>query len=131
MVATRGGRLEKRTGGRVTEDSRKHARVESRLRCWCEGDNVTFYARVGNLSEGGLFLRTSTPLAQGTRTRVRLMVDEAPTVEAPALVVWARNEDDQGSPGMGLQFEDIGEWEREQLRQLIDREKGLRLQQPA
>lgn len=128
MVATRGGRSKKRTGGRVTEESRKHERVDSRLRCWCEGDNVTFYARVGNLSEGGLFLKTSTPLARGTRTLVRLMLDEAPTVEAPARVIWAREDDDEGSSGMGLQFEGIGEWERERLRQLIDREKGLRLQ---
>lgn len=110
------------------KDNRKHARVESRLRCWCEGDNVTFYARVGNISEGGLFLRTSTPLARGTRTVVKLVIDERGAVQAPARVVWARDEADDGSAGMGLVFEELGEMELERLRRLIDHEKGLGLQ---
>ena len=41
----------------MTNENRKSARVPTRLRCWCEGENVTVYARIGNLSEGGLFLR--------------------------------------------------------------------------
>jgi uncharacterized protein (TIGR02266 family) len=112
----------------LSDENRRHTRIDSRLRCWCEGENVTFYARVGNLSEGGLFLRTSTPLARGAQARVRLVVDELASVEAVARVAWARDEGQGGHPGMGLQFEQIGESERERLRQLIDREKGLRLQ---
>ena len=63
---------------------------------------MTVYARIGNLSEGGLFLRTSTPLERGSRTVVRFGESN---IEATAQVVWARNnEGAEGPPGMGLMF---------------------------
>lgn len=109
-------------GGSVSvNDLRKYPRVPARIRCWCEGENVTFYARVGNLSEGGLFLRTSTPLDTGTRTRVRLAQD-ALEVETFAVVVWSRGDGDGGPPGMGLQFEALDEPARGTLREIIARE---------
>ncbi len=100
-------------------DNRKALRVESKLRCWCEGQNVTVFARVGNLSEGGLFLKTSTPLSPGSRAMVRFS-----EVEAPVLVVWASQGDDGRSPGMGLQFESIDEQRLEQIRHMIRAESG-------
>jgi uncharacterized protein (TIGR02266 family) len=106
-------------------ENRKHPRVPSKLRCWCEGDNVTFYARVGNLSEGGLFLRTSTPLQAGAQTRLRLRNGD-PNNEfiAAALVVWANQDTRSGPPGMGLRFEELDEGSREKLKALIDHELG-------
>ena len=82
--------IDLRTGGQSLADNRKTERVPSRLRCWCEGENVTVYARIGNLSEGGLFLRTSTPLERGSRTVVRFGESN---IEATAQVVWARTSD--------------------------------------
>ncbi len=108
-------------GPELTIDNRKHARVMSRLRCWCEGENVTVYARIGNLSEGGLFLRTSTPLSQGSRATLRFG-QEAP-IEAQAKVVWCRSDGDSGPPGMGLQFETIDGKRLEELRKLIQSEQ--------
>lgn len=107
-------------------DNRKHSRVTSRLRCWCEGDNITVYARIGNLSEGGLFLRTSTPLERGAKAVVRFGGDKP--VEAVARVVWSRVEGQGGPPGMGLEFETIDESIRDAIRRLIEMEK---LQKPA
>lgn len=104
-------------------ENRKHARIPSRLRCWCEGENVTFYARVGNLSEGGLFLRTSTPLARGSRAYLRLRNGEAAEVEASATVVWARGEETDGPAGMGLQFEPLDTSTAEHLRRIIVHEQ--------
>lgn len=101
-------------------DNRRHSRISSRLRCWCEGENVTVYARIGNLSEGGLFLRTSTPLERGAVARVRFGTEEP--IEAPARVVWSRVEGQGGVPGMGLQFEDADEERKERIRALIDAE---------
>ena len=101
-------------------DNRKTERAASRLRCWCEGENVTVYARIGNLSEGGLFLRTSTPLERGARTVVRF---GETNIEATAQVVWARSsEGAEGPPGMGLMFVDIDEIRRKQIRQLVELE---------
>ena len=101
-------------------DNRRHTRVESRLRCWCEGENVTVYARVGNLSEGGMFLRTSTPLEQGARATLRFGQEDA--VEAYALVVWSRVEGQTGPPGMGLMFQDVDDGRLEKIRRILDSE---------
>lgn len=98
-------------------ENRKHARVTSRLRCWCEGENITVYARIGNLSEGGLFLCTSTPLSEGSRALLRFGIESQ--VEAPARVVWARLEGQGGPPGMGLAFEGVDESRLETIRRLI------------
>jgi uncharacterized protein (TIGR02266 family) len=102
-------------------ENRKHTRVPSKLRCWCEGENVTVYARIGNLSEGGLFLRTSTPLSEGSRAMVRFGSDNA--IEAQAMVVWSRADGDGGPPGMGLRFELIDEKRLGDLRKLIQNEQ--------
>ena len=104
------------------EDNRKFGRVASRLRCWCEGENVTVYARIGNLSEGGLFLRTSTPLERRSRTVVRF---GDTNIEATAQVIWARSsEGSEGPPGMGLMFVDVDDSGREQIRCLIEIEQS-------
>jgi uncharacterized protein (TIGR02266 family) len=90
-------------------EQRRHARAWCRQRCWCEGENITIYAQIGNLSEGGLFLRTSAPLTPGARVRVRLAVDPG-EVELPARVAWRRDrqEPSDTDPGMGLRFEQPG-----------------------
>ncbi len=113
------------------DGNRRHKRISSRLRCWCEGDNVTFYARVGDLSEGGLFLRTSTPLARGSRTLVRLHGEDRHELRAEATVVWARSEEASlggfrapaGPPGMGLQFSELGASALEHLRRILAQEQ--------
>ena len=102
-------------------ENRKSVRVPSRLRCWCEGENVTVYARIGNLSEGGLFLRTSTPLARGSLALVRFGGELS--FEASARVVWSRVEGQGGLPGMGLMFEDIDESRLEAIRRILTVER--------
>lgn len=102
------------------KNNRRFDRVPSKLRCWCEGEDITVYARIGNLSEGGIFLRTSTPLREGARATLRFGGDQP--VEAPARVIWARVEGQGGTPGMGLQFEDIDEPRRDAIRRLMTHE---------
>jgi uncharacterized protein (TIGR02266 family) len=109
------------------KDNRKFERVEARLRCWCEGDNVTFYARIANLSEGGLFLRTSTPLERGSRAVVRLQTQELPEeVRAAATVVWTRGDHLAGPAGMGLRFEGVDPKLLEAIRRIMAVEQRAR-----
>lgn len=103
-------------------ENRKFSRVPSRLRCWCEGENITVYARIGNLSEGGLFLRTSTPLDRGSKAMLRFGNDQ--NVEAQARVVWSRVEGQGGPPGMGLEFEAVDEQAKDVIRRLIELEQA-------
>jgi uncharacterized protein (TIGR02266 family) len=108
-------------------ENRKHARILCGLRCWCEGENVTFYARVGNLSEGGLFLRTNTPMPQGARAMLRLHLTGEGEVAAMAKVVWARDTQEAGPPGMGLCFEPLDSVTLERLRRIISLEQKARV----
>lgn len=109
-------------------ENRKYVRVPSRLRCWCEGENVTVYARIGNLSEGGLFLRTSTPLPHGSRATVRFGGTHT-QVEAAATVVWSRPDAGEAGPaGMGLRFDGVDAQRLEQIRRLIQNEAETKAQ---
>lgn len=105
----------------MTTENRKFERVTSRLRCWCEGENITVYARVENLSEGGLFVRTSTPLDRGTRAVLRFGADG---LEATGIVVWSRMAGQGGPPGMGLVFGELADHVRSAIRRLIDEDRS-------
>lgn len=104
-------------------ESRKSHRVVSRLRCWCEGENVTFYARIGNLSEGGLFLRTATPLASGTPARLRFGSRSLPEVEFAATAIWSREDGASGDRGMGLRFDGVGPGTLQSIRRIVSGEQ--------
>ncbi len=101
-------------------ENRRHSRVPTRLRCWCEGENVTVYARIGNLSEGGLFLRTSTPLPNGARTTLRFRDGESEEVSAEATVMWSRpGVGDQA--GMGLKFGPMDARRHQAIRKMVEK----------
>jgi uncharacterized protein (TIGR02266 family) len=94
--------------------ARRYDRIDTRLRCWCEGEGVTFYARMINLSEGGLFVRTRTPLDVGAQATVRFEARPGTEISARARVMWTRPD------GMGLRFDDIDEAALAVIRRIID-----------
>lgn len=104
-------------------ERRKFARVSSQLRCWCEGDDVTVFARIDNLGEGGVFLRTYAPLECGAKTKLRL----GPDAEVQGRVVWRRLEGDgEGrAPGMGLVFEALDDQVRRAIGRIVEEERSL------
>lgn len=83
---------------------------------------MTFYARVGNLSEGGLFLRTSTPLEAGAETVIRFETRDESEVSARARVMWIRSDSNGYPAGMGLRFESIDEGGLAVIRRIIENE---------
>jgi uncharacterized protein (TIGR02266 family) len=106
---------------------RIHERVHLRSRCWCEADEITLYARILNVSEGGAFIRTFAPLRRGASARLRFVLDEPGSeVAAEAEVVWVREsaEDSRDSPGMGLRFIGLDEPSARALREYIGRSQG-------
>jgi uncharacterized protein (TIGR02266 family) len=102
--------------------NRRHLRVPARARCWCETEDITIYARVLNVSEGGLCIRTYAPLSAGSRAKVRFPLESGGEVTADAQVVWAREERSEAFlPGMGLQFLGIDDSSVTALRQFVQR----------
>lgn len=99
-------------------ERRRHPRVPYGQRGWFEAGSITLYAAVGNISEGGIYVKTHAPLQCGTRARVRLPVG-AREIEATAEVVWESS--GNGSPaGMGLCFVEMEPTERDRLRAFLD-----------
>ncbi len=66
---------------------------------------MSVFAPMGNLSEGGLFVRTQLPLPVGTEATLRFHLgDEGPEHEVKAVVVWGTNGAPASPAGMGLRF---------------------------
>jgi uncharacterized protein (TIGR02266 family) len=83
---------------------------------------------MANISEGGLFLRTSTPLETGSQTVVRFETREAAEVSARARVMWRREDGAGYPPGMGLCFETIDEEALAVIRRIIENERHAKQQ---
>ena len=90
---------------------RRYRRLTLRIDVELEtADGRATAAVATTLAAGGLFVATDTPLALGTRLRVRF---ELPGDDTPlgldARVVWTeRPGPDARTPGMGLEFVDAG-----------------------
>ncbi len=103
-------------------ERRRYHRVPLKERCWCEGACTTIYAIIKDVCEGGLFIRTSAPLKQGARTRIRWsLLPGHEEIQADAVVVWSRSDAKSLSdpPGMGLRIEGISSEARERIRDYV------------
>jgi len=63
-----------------------------------------------NVSIGGMFIKTSKPLALGTRFRIRFRLpNRGRPIESYAVVRWCLTPEKSGcmAPGMGVQFEEL------------------------
>jgi uncharacterized protein (TIGR02266 family) len=99
---------------------RKALRVPSDLavECWKASREL---GRAREISEGGLFLATERPLPVGTPLRFRLVGDSGETAEVEGAVVWVRRAgSDGGPPGMGIEFSNLDESQREAVAYLVE-----------
>ncbi len=99
-------------------ERRRHPRVPSHQRCWCEGEDITIYAQIGDLSEGGLSLKTSVPLPPGSPVRVRLPGATGP-LDMRARVAWCAERVPRGQARLGLCFEGASRSAVEEIREMV------------
>ena len=78
----------------------------------------------GDLSGGGLFIETSTPLPQGTTLTVEFGLPDTPTerLQATAQVAWARRDAERYlfPSGMGVQFTNISPEAKSKIIEFVD-----------
>jgi Tfp pilus assembly protein PilZ len=109
--------------GRATASwQRKHRRFPVRLpaRFIADGDTVPLRgdAETEDVGTGGLFLKTSRSLPEGTRVSVVLdPCDGSAEMEFSGRVVYTRSEDE--SSGVGVQFDRLSGDEMKRLRRMI------------
>jgi hypothetical protein len=112
-------------------ERRRAERLRLRARAWCEGQGVTLFGRVGNVSQSGVFLLSSAPLRPGTRVKVAIPLNGKASpadFRAEAEVVWARGAEvdeesapaDRGASGLALRFLAVDGDGQERLAALLE-----------
>jgi len=100
---------------------RKALRVPSNLAVECSKPASGALGPVREISEGGVFLVTERPLPVGTPLNFRLVGDRGETVEVEGAVVWVRRPgSDERPPGMGVEFSNLDESQREAVAYLVE-----------
>jgi len=87
--------------------SRKEARVQKSLSVMFKDRQSFIKAYTGNISRGGLFIRTERPLKEGEQFLLKLQLPDLPDpIKVNCEVSWAReqSETEKRPPGMGVKF---------------------------
>lgn len=88
----------------MTDERRRHPRYATRMRVWCEGAATTLYVPITNVCDGGLFVRTVSPLPAGEHVRLVLRPDDHEEIVAQGEVAWCRPRGEEGVSGMGVRL---------------------------
>ena len=100
-------------------ERRSSTRFEVTWSVDCETEETFLYAAIANISELGIFVRTTDPLSMGTQLTLRFVPPDAsePFV-LKGTVQWVnllRPRHDNPNPGMGIRFVDLTLDDRERL----------------
>lgn len=92
---------------------RTEARIPHALSLTFKDRDAFIRAYTGNISAGGLFIKTENPLGPGRQFELKLQLPSAPKpLEIKCEVVWSRKRETSTPdkpPGMGVKFSEIAE----------------------
>lgn len=95
---------------RLLLHNRVHPRVELHVEVTLESGHNFYTGLSSNVSEGGLFVASDTPLPIGTRLLVRFALEgEAATIDAVCEVCWLRPRSADFPTGFGMRFLEISD----------------------
>jgi hypothetical protein len=101
--------------GRNAQDRRSYPRLKATnsVEVYAEGQSTPVRARTADLSLGGCYVEMPNPLTKGTKLRIALWVKETK--------LWANGKVVTSTPGFGIgvQFTEMSETERNQLQQFL------------
>jgi len=87
-------------------------------------DNYLF-AYITDISETGIFVRTTTPEQPGTNLNLRFRIDSGPQIEVEGEVIWVNpfrpGSADNLHPGMGIRFVALDDVLKDRLLELVRR----------
>jgi CRP/FNR family cyclic AMP-dependent transcriptional regulator len=121
-------RFEKLVNRVVEFSSRSDIRVQRTLSLTYKDDMAFVRAYIGNISTGGLFIKTDKPLPQGEQFLLRLQFpDLTEPLKISCEVVWARSTE-HATPrepaGMGVKFIEMSKKDSESLKHYLGRISG-------
>lgn len=112
-------------GASATEDAsdrRTFDRYDVEWAVDCVASDTFLYASITNISEMGIFVRTTDPLVIGTRLRLTFAPPGLESFMLEGKVAWVnplRANGDNPNPGMGIKFVDLRAEDRERLVEVI------------
>lgn len=104
------------------DERRTHDRVEVEWAVDCVADDTFLYAAITNISAMGIFVKTTDPLAVGTRLTLSFEPPGCEAFKLQGAVAWInalRPNGDNPNPGMGVRFVGLKPDERERLVEVI------------
>jgi len=113
------------------KDARRDDRVPLKARVDYEllSEDTFLFEYTSNVSRGGIFLATRNPLPVGTQLNLRFSLPSGEgTIETTGQVVWVNEYKAGGknlNPGMGIEFLDLDERDRESINGLVKRKALL------
>jgi uncharacterized protein (TIGR02266 family) len=105
---------------RVREEPRSPFSALVRVSCARWADFLALHAN--NISQGGLFVRTPTPLERGSAVKLRIVLPQQFTLELDAEVVRLVR---GPSPGMGLRFKPMDDFRKSIVERLVREAREL------
>jgi type IV pilus assembly protein PilZ len=103
-------------------DRRTFDRYEVEWAVDCTVSDTFLFASITNISEMGIFVRTTEPLKPGTRLRLSFAPPGSASFKLEGAVAWVNNlrpDGDNPNPGMGIKFINLKPEERERLVEVI------------
>lgn len=88
--------------------SRRSERIQVALEIRYRSAGAFLVSYSVNLSKGGLFIETTTPLPPGQSIDLRVLTPEEETIELQGVVAWVRTQEESSPgdpPGMGIQVQ--------------------------
>jgi len=108
-------------------ENRRHLRAPLILKVDYRNVDQFYTTYAENMSIGGMFLCTPSPLAQGTVVFLEfLLPDSTSKIRTKAEVVWTRKRpvSHKKKRGMGVRFMDIAQKDRQKIHDLVTRLRG-------
>ena len=108
---------ERRTG----RERREHERVAMCLEVDYRCDDTFLFAYITDMSAMGIFIQTTSPKPPGTLLGLRFRAKEGKRLDVQGRVIWINEPHgaDSINPGMGVQFVDLTQAERDQIMAMV------------
>jgi type IV pilus assembly protein PilZ len=106
----------------AASDRRNFDRYEVEWAVDCVATDTFLFASITNISEMGIFVRTTDPLRVGTKLRLAFAPPGAESFKLEGSVAWVnplRANGDNPNPGMGIRFVNLKPEQRERLVEVI------------
>src|SRR5688572_30022215 len=116
MMSTKDERIDKPTDD--VAERRNFDRYEVEWAVDCVASDTFLYASITNISEMGIFVRTTSPLRLNTKMRLTFAPPGGESFKLEGCVAWVNNvreDGDNPNPGMGIRFVNLKPEERERL----------------